>query len=160
MFLRIEKIAAKKMIGKCVEMSFANNKTASLWKSFMPLRKQIKHAVDSLLYSLQEYKNIKEYNEITYTIPFTKWALIEVSDYSEILPGMQKFDLSEGLYAIFLHKGSSIQFAKTFKYIFEEWLPESGYSLDSRPHFEILGDKYINNSSKSEEEIWIPIKKT
>jgi AraC family transcriptional regulator len=42
-------------------------------------------------------------------------------------------------------------------YIFNTWLPKSGYQLDRRPHFEILGEKYKNNNPDSEEEIWIPI---
>ena len=45
-----------------------------------------------------------------------------------------------------------------FQYIFTNWLPNSEYELDNRPHFEILGDKYINGSADSEEEIWIPVK--
>lgn len=46
----------------------------------------------------------------------------------------------------------------TFGYIFGTWLPNSGYIMDDRPHFEILGAKYKNNDPESEEEIWIPIK--
>jgi AraC family transcriptional regulator len=46
-----------------------------------------------------------------------------------------------------------------FTYIFTRWLPASGYQLDNRPHFEILGDKYKNNDPESEEEIWIPVRK-
>jgi AraC family transcriptional regulator len=34
----------------------------------------------------------------------------------------------------------------------------SGYEIDARPHFEILGSKYVNADAESEEEIWIPIK--
>ena len=37
------------------------------------------------------------------------------------------------------------------------WIAKSDYNLDDRPHFEVLGEKYIN--ADSEEEIWIPIKK-
>ena len=32
------------------------------------------------------------------------------------------------------------------------------YTLDDRPHFEILGEKYKNQDPDSEEELWIPIK--
>jgi AraC family transcriptional regulator len=38
-------------------------------------------------------------------------------------------------------------------------LPNLGYTLDDRAHFEVLGEKYKNNDPLSEEEIWIPIKK-
>jgi len=43
-------------------------------------------------------------------------------------------------------------------YIMSQWLPNSKYILDHRPHFELLGAKYKNNSPDSEEEVWIPIK--
>jgi len=41
-----------------------------------------------------------------------------------------------------------------------EWLPNSGYELDNRPDFEILGAKYINCNTVSEEDICTPIKKS
>jgi AraC family transcriptional regulator len=44
-----------------------------------------------------------------------------------------------------------------FQYIYSTWLPASGYALDNRPHFELLGEKYKQGSPHSEEEIWIPI---
>lgn len=61
------------------------------------------------------------------------------------------------MYAVFDYKGSSDD-GSVFKYIFNTWLPQSGYQLDNRPHFEVLGDKYRNSDPNSEEEIWIPIK--
>jgi AraC family transcriptional regulator len=66
--------------------------------------------------------------------------------------------LFEGLYAIFLHKGPASQGLKTYNYIFLNWLPESGYVLDDRPHFAIMGPKYLHEDPASEEEIWIPVK--
>jgi AraC family transcriptional regulator len=38
---RIETLPEKKLVGKWLEMSFANNKTAELWRSFMPRKKEI-----------------------------------------------------------------------------------------------------------------------
>ena len=73
--------------------------------------------------------------------------------------GMECFNLDGGLYAVFLHKGAAATGAKTFQYIFNTWLPASEYNIDTtRPHFELLGEKYKNNDPDSEEEIWIPVK--
>ncbi len=47
---------------------------------------------------------------------------------------------------------------ETYRNIFETWLPASGYVLDNRPHFAVMGEKYRNEDPDSEEEIWIPIK--
>jgi AraC family transcriptional regulator len=71
---------------------------------------------------------------------------------------METFTLTSGLYAVFQYKGTANEAAGTFQYILGTWLPNSEYTLDSRPHFEILGEKYKNNDPDSEEEIWIPIK--
>lgn len=70
---------------------------------------------------------------------------------------METFDLPGGLYAMFYYKGSSDNAAQVFNYILQEWLPKSGYKLDTRPHFEVLGEKYKTGDVNSEEEIWIPI---
>lgn len=157
MFLRVEILKEKKLIGKRITMSLANNKTGELWKSFMPRRNEIKNAISSDFFSLQTYspdyfKIFNPHNE------FEKWALVEVSDTKEIPTEMEVFDLPCGLYAVFFYKGLNTD-PSIFQYIFSEWLPKSEYNSDDRPHFEILGAKYKNNDPESEEEIWIPIKK-
>ena len=89
---------------------------------------------------------------------FERWAAMEVTHFESIPADMEAFIMEEGLYAVFLHKGAASSGPNTFKYIFETWLPNSGYIYDDRPQFEILGEKYKNEDPDSEEEIWIPIK--
>lgn len=139
-----------------MQMSLVNNKTADLWKSFIPRRKEIKTPFENQLFSLQVYDAdcFKSFNP---TKEFTKWALIEVESFDEIPKGMSTFVLSAGMYAVFYYKGLNTD-TSIFEYIFNEWLPSSDYTLDHRPHFEILGEKYKNADPNSEEEIWIPIK--
>lgn len=91
-------------------------------------------------------------------VAFEKWAAALVKDMASIPEGMKTLTITEGLYAVFLYKGKSTEAATFFKYVFTEWLPASGYSLDNRPYFEILGNKYKNNNPDSEEEVWIPIR--
>lgn len=152
---RIEKLPEKKLIGKHLTMSFANNKTGELWRSFMPNRRMITNAIGTDLYSMQLYPSdfFKSFNPHS---PFEKWAAVEVIDFDTIPEGMEAFTLAEGLYAVFLHKGSSND-TSTFQYIFSTWLPNSEYVLDDRPYFELLGAKYKNADPESEEEIWIPV---
>lgn len=59
---------------------------------------------------------------------------------------------------MFIHRGPAHEFQRTFRAIFQEWLPNSEYKLDGREHFEIMGEKYKNDLPASEEEVWIPIK--
>ena len=88
----IKKIPETRLIGKRLRMSLSENKTAELWRSFMPRRKEVQY-LSAGLFSLQVYDNLS-------------------------------------------------------------------YFSDFNPHttFEILGEKYKNDDSESEEEIFIPIK--
>jgi AraC family transcriptional regulator len=151
---RIEILSEKKLIGKRLQMSLANNKTLELWQSFMPRRAEIQNPISSDLYAVQIYEPtyFKAFNP---NAIFEKWATLEVTDFGNIPTAMESFTLSGGLYAVFEHKGHS---TAIFDYIFREWIPNSKYDLDQRPHFEILGAKYKKEDPNSEEEIWIPIK--
>ena len=156
---RIETIQPKKLVGKRLKMSLAENKTRALWQSFMPRRKEIDNHLNTDLFSMQVYDNALEYfkNFNSLTV-FEKWAAVEVANFDSIPDGMESYTLNGGMYAVFPHKGNNSTANKVFEYIFALWLPESHYALDSREHFEILGEKYKNDDPDSEEEIWIPIK--
>ena len=155
---RIEQLAPKKLIGKRMKMSLSENKTGELWKSFMKDRNQIGNSIGSYLYSLQVYDPLY-FNPFNPDKEFEKWAVAEVTDFNHVPDGMETILLNGGLYAVFIHQGAAKTGSKTFSYIFGTWLPNSEYTLDYRPHFEILGEKYKNDDPDSEEEIWIPIKK-
>jgi AraC family transcriptional regulator len=157
MFLRFEELQPKKLIGKSLTMTFAANQTAKLWQSFMPMRHQITNTTGDHLFSLQHYPPdfFAPFNPYT---PFTKWAAAEVKDFSSVPEGLETFDLQGGLYALFFYKGDAKNAASFFQQIYGEWLPSSGYALDDRPHFELLGQYYKNGDPGSEEEIWIPLK--
>ena len=152
----IKKIEEKKLIGKRQTMSLSDNKTANLWRSFMPLRSEIKNNLTNDLISLQVYKQ-SYFAEFNPTGEFEKWAAVEVSDFNNVPAELETFTLTDGLYAVFNYKGLSTD-NSIFQFIFGTWLPGSEYDLDNRPHFEVLGDKYINNDPTSEEEIWIPVR--
>lgn len=154
MFLRIEKVPETNLIGKNCLMSYAENKTFALWQGFMKERKTITNTLSSELISLQIFP--KNFDGFAHT-PFTKWACTAVTDFNNVPESMETLILTEGLYAVFLHKGLPQDFAKTVDFIFKTWLPNSEYQLDNRPHFELLGEKYSNHSPLSEEEVFIPI---
>jgi AraC family transcriptional regulator len=155
---RIETLNEKKLAGKRLRMTLSNNETATLWRSFMPLRKTITNTVTQDLISMQVYDPNFNFQDLTLDTPFTKWAVTEVSDFATVPPEMETYTLQGGLYAVFIHRGTPADFQKTFDFIFKEWIPHSGYAVDNREHFEVLGEKYKNNDPLSEEEIWIPVR--
>lgn len=154
---RIEKINENKLVGKRLTMSFANYRVGELWQSFMPKYKEIKNNLNSDLVSMAIYQS-NHFTNFKPTNEFERGATVEVSDFNNVPREMETYMLPAGFYAVFLHKGDAKEFASTFRYILEVWLPGSDYFLDDRPHFEVLGEKYKNNDPQSEEEIWIPIK--
>ncbi|RRB04375.1 GyrI-like domain-containing protein [Larkinella rosea] len=155
---RIEQVPEKKLVGKRLKMSLTNDKTGELWRSFMPRRKEISNAVTTDLFCLQVYEKPLDYSTFNPVTEFEKWAAVEVADFETIPAEMEAFTLPGGLYAVFRYQGASSEFADTFHFIFGDWLPNSEYVVDNRPHFEIMGYNYKNNDPASEEEIWVPIK--
>ena len=86
---RIPITAARRLIGKKMPMSFSDNKTVELWRSFMPRRNEIENNINGEFYSVQVYKpgffeNFKSQKT------FIKWAAIEVTDFNLIPHGIQK----------------------------------------------------------------------
>lgn len=156
---RIELLPEKILIGKSMRMSLAQNRTPVLWRGFMMEKGEIKNQIGSNLYSIQVYDGLQYFETFSPTTEFTKWAATEVRKIDNIPNGFSYITLKSGLYAVFVHKGTSADFPRTFQYIFAQWLPKSGYELDDRPHFELLGERYRNNDPSSEEEVWIPIRK-
>jgi AraC family transcriptional regulator len=155
---RIEILPEKKLVGKRMVMTFSDNKTGELWRSFMQRRKEIKNSLTLELFSMQVYGQSFDFNKFNPDSLFEKWAAIEVPDFDTIPIEMETFILPGGLYAVFVHKGAASTGNTTFQTIFGTWLPDSEYAIDNRPHFEILGEKYKNEDPDSEEEVWIPIK--
>jgi AraC family transcriptional regulator len=157
MEVRIEALEEKKLLGKHISMSLSANKTAELWKGFMQRKKDILNNIGNDLYSIQVY-DTDYFSVFDPEKEFVKWACMEVEDFTMVPFGMETFILPAGLYAVFLYRGAARQGASAFRYIFANWIPQSDYLLDNRPHFELLGEKYNNFAADSEEEIWVPIK--
>ncbi len=153
---RIEKINSKKLIGMSVDMSLTTNKTAQLFRSFMPRRKEVLHADKTEVFDLRVYTR-DYHSNFDPSKEFTKWALVEVSEVENVPGEMEVFDLEGGTYAVFDHKGSYAD-TSIFQYIFLSWLPASVYALDHRPHFEILPVGSAPNDPNAEQQIWVPVR--
>ena len=154
---RIETLTEKNFVGKRLTMSLSNNKTFELWSSFMPRRKEIQQSIRTELYSMEVYPQ-SYFTNFSPATEFEKWAAVEVPDFETIPNGMETLSCPGGLYAVFIHKGPASEGPKTYQYIFINWLPTSGYQVDLRPHFAVMGEKYKREYPSSEEELWIPVK--
>ena len=128
-----------------------HRKIVALWQHFMPRQKEIQTRLNSEFIALQIYDDFNVMDK-----PFDIWACVEVISLKDIPDGMTSFIIPEGEYAVFNHKG--LDAANTYQSIMTEWLPTSGYQIDHRPHFQVMGDKYKNGHPDSEEEFYVPIK--
>lgn len=154
---RFEELKEKILVGKRLDMCFADLKTYELWNSFMPIKHLITNQVGSEMYSVEVYRRnfFKEYDE---TAVFQKWAAVEVADFGDVPAVFETQIVPKGLYAVFTHQGNYSKAPEIYHFIFHEWLPNATVELDDRPHFAVMGAKYIGDSDDSEEEIWIPIR--
>ncbi len=92
---RIEIFKGKKFVGQRIKMSLTENKTAELWKGFMPRRNEIQDQtqVSDHLYSIQVYDS-QYFTQFNLTNNFEKWAAKEVSYFSIIPKDMETFKLA------------------------------------------------------------------
>ena len=131
----------KRLAGNRITMSFMNNKTFELWNGFMKRRKDIVNQAGNDLYSVEVYPPgfFLNFNP---GAEFEKYAAVEISGTGPLPDGMVEFTIPEGKYAVFTYKGSASEAAGFYGYIFNTWLPASGFRLDHRPHLAVMGEKY------------------
>lgn len=152
----IRELKPRLLIGKRMDMTMDNFPVRDLWQSFLPRVREVPHKSSQEFFSVSVYPTAY-FMEVNPHQIFQKWAAVEVSQIVEMPEGLELLSLPGGLYAVFIHKGGASAFVQTATYIHRVWLPGSGYRLDDRPHFEILGEHYKNNDPDSEEEVWIPV---
>ncbi|WP_296317410.1 GyrI-like domain-containing protein [Winogradskyella sp. UBA3174] len=144
-------ISEKRIIG--MKSSMYHNEYGNiikLWKRFMPSKNKIENILNKDFIALQTYSDFNDFEK-----PFDIWACVGVSNLETIPKEMKGFTIPEGEYAVFLHKGMDT--LKAYQQIMTEWLPNSGFKVDDRPHFQVMGEKYKNGSPDSEEDFYIPI---
>ena len=154
---RFEHLPEKKLIGQRRTMSLVDNQTRALWQNFMPRRRELANAVAAEFYSIEIYPD-DYFRSFVPAREFEKWAAVEVADFSVVPDEMETLVIPAGFYAVFTHRGDLAQGIETYRHIYGTWLPHSGFALDARPHFALMGEKYRGDDAGSEEEFWIPLK--
>jgi AraC family transcriptional regulator len=154
---RFETLSEKRFIGKRLQISFVDNQTFALWRQFMPRRGEIKNIVGIELYSIEVYP-AGFFENFNPTAEFEKWAAVEVADFDQVPDDFEEMIAPAGIYAVFPYRGKASDAGAFYQYILTEWLPKSAYQLDDRPHLAVMGKKYKQEETDSEEEIWIPVK--
>ncbi|HRH66712.1 MAG TPA: GyrI-like domain-containing protein [Bacteroidia bacterium] len=152
----IKMLPEKKLVGMHKTLSYENYTVTELWQRFMPLRNSIANRIGEEQYSVAVFP-LNFHSQFDPKKEFERWATVEVENFENVHEDMETFILPSGMYAVFTYKGDAKNAAEAFQYIFNSYLPQSEFHLDDRPHFEILGSKYRQNHTDSEEEIWVPV---
>lgn len=154
---KIVTLKAKKLIGHSIEMCLMDNKTLELFSGFMPKKRTIKNVLSDAVFEVMIY-NKDHFKSFSPKNTFTKWASVEVSHFETTPTTMKPLKIKAGLYLQFKYIGLPQGFGELMRYILTDWLPKSKYQLDNRPHFNVLGKKYVKKAPDSEEDVFIPVK--
>lgn len=136
-------------------MTLYSDQSIQLWTRFISLYLKESYRLGPNRYNVHIYP-ADYFINFDPSKEFIKWAAAE--HRGDIPPTLEELEIPEGLYAVFIHKGPAATVFKTFEYIFQVWLPQSGYIIDHRPHFDVMKPDYEKDSEAAEEELWVPIK--
>ena len=131
-----------------------------VWQKFMPLLKDLENLrSDANLYALQQYGYRPELSGFDPDSEITFWAAVPIHTSTRQLSlPLHRLTVTPGTYAVCLHKGKASEFQKTMQSFLSEWLPQSGYVLSDRLHFQVMTPEYKGpDDPDSKEEVWIPI---
>ncbi|OHD53973.1 MAG: hypothetical protein A2Y33_12445 [Spirochaetes bacterium GWF1_51_8] len=124
-----------------------------MWYQFHPLIKTIPDRVVP-----EKYYQLAFWNDIE-TMPGCFYMVgVETSGLDKIPVGMSGKVVPASNYLRFVHRGLAKHVGRTYKYIFQTWLPRSEYRLSQPYEFEYYGPKCLGpDNEDSESEIYIPV---
>ena len=156
---RIEQSEERLLHGFRTRMSIEENTTKDLWGRFMQVAQAIGNKRGTEWYSVEIYPD-SYFSTYDPGKSFEKWAAVAVEkDTSPRVSGLEELHIVSGLYAVFSYEGPASQVYRLYQYIFADWIPGSGFALDPRPHFAVMGTGYKGEDPNSQEELWIPVRK-
>jgi len=83
---------------------------------------------------------------------------IEVTQINDVNPLFVIKTIPKGKYLRFIHKGLANKVGYTYKYIYNQFLPDTDYKLTKPFNFEYYGEKCLGPyNEQSESEIYIPV---
>ena len=82
-----------------------------------------------------------------------------VSQVEDVPVGFVVRQVPEYTYAVFAHRGDLAGLGKTYEYIYEVWLPQSGYQLAAKIDFEYYDQDFKDFAPDSVFYIYLPVKK-
>jgi AraC family transcriptional regulator len=111
-----------------------NREIPLMWeKEFMPRMHKIKNARPNVSYGV-----CSDFEPETGA--FKYMAGVELNDPKDVPDGMVLWEVPAAHYAVFEHRGSLLNLHDTNEYIYNVWLPKSGFKRSITPDLEIYQD--------------------
>jgi AraC family transcriptional regulator len=146
---RIVKREAFSVVGMHCRGRNQGGEIPEMWREFGPRVPEIKNIVeDSVAYGISDNMD-PDTGEFDYVAGF------EVSDAQEVPEGMVHWQVPGGRYAVF--RTTLPNLGETFKYVYYEWLPKSGYEHRPGPDLELYEEAFDAKDPDSEFEVYVPI---
>jgi AraC family transcriptional regulator len=84
---------------------------------------------------------------------------VEVRNFANVPQELERLRIPPQHYAVFEHRGHISSINETFKSIFGEWLPGSGYEMADAPLFERYPPRFDGRTGAGGLEVWVPVEK-
>ena len=129
------------------------------WGEFGRRNREIPNATGPIAYGIEDYSRDFDMNKGG----FPKYYYIagyEVDSISGVPEGMKAKEIPAANYAVFIYNGPLDGLHAFFGYIYAEWMPSSGYSMD--PKLSLDFERYpeqVMDMNNAKVEIWVPIVK-
>lgn len=142
------------VIGLKCRTTLQNNVIPKLWDDFGKRMEEIKNASGNrACFGICFY----EAGDAPGGQYFSYLASLEVTDASQLPEGMVAREIPAAEYAVFEHRGSLETLQQTYRFIYSDWLVNSGYKMVGSQDFELYDQRFKFGQPDSVMEIWIPI---
>ena len=122
----------------------------ALWQRFNPHVGHVPHETGKASYGI--CYNTDDAGNMDYLVG------VEVTDYSDLPPELQRLRLPAQRYAVFTHRDHVATIRSTLHTIFSQWLPSSGHTLADSPVLERYDARFSPLTGMGGFEIWMPLK--
>jgi AraC family transcriptional regulator len=127
-----------------------------LWLEFSPLKETVPNRVPGgpsfgLIWG-GEKSTRSHPDELNYL------ACVEVTSLDDIPEGMSSREMPEVPYAVVTHRGPIGKIAETLKWLYETWLPESGFEHSGLADIELYDERFGGELETSEMDYFISIR--
>lgn len=120
-----------------------------LWQRFIPHIGKVPGQVDDVTYGV--CCNPDGQGGFEYI------AGVQISKLDDLPEHYRWIELQPQQYAVFEHTGSLQQLPRTFDYIWQAWLPQSGHQAADTPCFERYSADFNADTGQGALEIWLPL---